>query len=382
MMTYNVDTCDSLTNGAFGEVLGYKFDKNGLVKQVFVHFYDKDCGKGRRRNFSQLQTQFPGKNVTPVDLMEFQYSLSKKGNDATATVIQFPLKLAFAATAHKVQGQTVKKPNYLVVDLRKVREAAQAYVILSRVQALCQLFILEEVCAHTIRANDRAMEELDRMKSIALNLKQDSRPSFISCNIRSTSKNFHDFSKATGVKEAEVLCIQETWLASSAIYANLLEDQGFKQHNNSVGRGRGITTFYKSHFEVEEDVTKPDYQMTKLRSDFIDIINVYRSTGGDNKDFIEDLCSLLNSKKQTLILGDMNICYNSENTNKVFVMLQNLGFKQLVKYPSHLEGRLIDHVFYYCPDGGVSYKVLQQAQYYTDHDLIKVVKGNEFLLAM
>ena len=170
MMTYNIDTCDSLTNGAFGEVLGYRFDKNRAIKQVYVHFYDEDCGKFRRKNFVDLQKQFPGKNVTPVDKMEFQYSLSKKGNNNNATIIQFPLKLAFAATAHKIQGQTIRKPNYLVVDLRKVREAAQAYVILSRVQALSQLFILGDTCAHTIRSNDKAMEELNRMQAVALNL--------------------------------------------------------------------------------------------------------------------------------------------------------------------------------------------------------------------
>ena len=83
--------------------------------------------------------------MTPIERLEFSYSLNRKGKgtNASATAIQFPLKLAFAATSHKVQGQTVKKPNNLVVDLQTVREPAQAYVILSRVQALSQIFILE-----------------------------------------------------------------------------------------------------------------------------------------------------------------------------------------------------------------------------------------------
>ena len=66
------------------------------------------------------------------------------------TATQFPLRLAFAATAHKVQGQTVKKPNHLVLNLKTVREAAQAYVMLSRVQELNQLFILDSVYANKI----------------------------------------------------------------------------------------------------------------------------------------------------------------------------------------------------------------------------------------
>ena len=95
---------------------------------------------------------FPSKNLTPIELLEFSYSISWKKNNTNSLAIatQFPLKLAFAATSHKIQGQTVKKPNHLVVDLRTVREPAQAYVILSRVQALSQLFILESVCPKKI----------------------------------------------------------------------------------------------------------------------------------------------------------------------------------------------------------------------------------------
>ena len=45
MLTYNIDTCDCLTNGALGEVLGYEFHKEGSIRKVYVQFYDKDCGR-------------------------------------------------------------------------------------------------------------------------------------------------------------------------------------------------------------------------------------------------------------------------------------------------------------------------------------------------
>ena len=102
-------------------------------------------------------------------------------------------------------------------------------------------------------------------KRVALNLRNGSKPNFISCNVQSLPKHYSDISKASGVQEAEIVCIQETWLNPSTNVNNFLEDKGFEQHNNSVGRGKGISTFYKSDYTVEKDVTKPNYQMTKLK---------------------------------------------------------------------------------------------------------------------
>ena len=315
MMTFNVDTCDCLTNGAFGEVLGFKFDSVGEVAQVYVHFYDEECGKARRKYYVGLQLKYPGKNVTPVDLMEYQYSLSKKAtatSSKNATAVQFPLRLAFAATAHKVQGQTIKKPNFLVVDLRRVREAAQAYVILSRVQSLTQLFILEDVCIDKIYASSLALDELARMNQVALNLKQRGKNIIISGNIRSLKKNFENLSKSSIIKDACVICLQETWLDQSETEYEVNDRKGLIQHNNAVGRGKGISTLYQSNFEVKKVIRTPSYQITKIISDARDIIHVYRSSGAIIANFLLDLSQMITLNKHTLILGDFNICYNSE----------------------------------------------------------------------
>ena len=71
MLTYNIDTCDSLTNGAFGEVVGLDLDSNGQMKEVFVHFFNPECGQEARKNLMILQKRFPGKNVIGIKPIEF-----------------------------------------------------------------------------------------------------------------------------------------------------------------------------------------------------------------------------------------------------------------------------------------------------------------------
>ena len=69
-------------------------------------------------------------------------SKSKKYVLSTAMVIQFPLRLAFACTAHKIQGATIPKPQKAIINVSDTFAAAMVYVMLSRVCKLEQIFIL------------------------------------------------------------------------------------------------------------------------------------------------------------------------------------------------------------------------------------------------
>ena len=58
-----------------------------------------------------------------VERYNLTYTLSgRAGVGSTANLVQFPLRLAHALTAHKTQGQTYKMPMTITVDLRDVFE--------------------------------------------------------------------------------------------------------------------------------------------------------------------------------------------------------------------------------------------------------------------
>merc|ERR1712002_770514 len=121
MLTYNVNTIDSLTNGALGKVIGFEKSANDTFKSVLVQFNDEKVGREKRKNNSTfLQQKYPGIPVTPISGIEFRFNLSKNptSQNDLMTAVQFPLKLAFACTAHKMQGSTILKPNPLVADLK------------------------------------------------------------------------------------------------------------------------------------------------------------------------------------------------------------------------------------------------------------------------
>ena len=141
---------------------------------------------------------------------------------------------------------------------------------------------------------------------------------------------------------------------------------GWKQHNNSVGRGKGISTLYNDLYILDRDIKETHYQMTKIKSDSMTIINLYRSEGAVTTSFLDDLLSLL-SKEETVIVGDFNLCFVDQRNHQIFRTLESLGFNQLVKKPTHIKGRMIDLVF-----SKVSFEIIQQSPFFTDHDILLV----------
>ena len=193
MMTANVDTKDSLTNGTFGEIIDFEKQDNRKISAILVEFKQEKNGRELRKRKPDLQKKYPGRNITAIKKYEQEYTLTGKAKSGTiARAIQFPVRLSFAATTHKVQGMTIKKPHCQVIDLRARLQANQAYIMLNRVQELNHLFILGYLPKEKIFASSEALTELERMKKKALNNKMMEKAVVTSMNIYSLKKHFQD----------------------------------------------------------------------------------------------------------------------------------------------------------------------------------------------
>ena len=351
-LTYNIDTLDCLTNGTRGEVVDFIRNAFGLVEKVLVKFDEPHQGRNKRESQPKLAELYPGS--TSIERVLFQYSLSKRANNVSncAKVIQFPLKLSFAATAHGFQGQTVYKPNKTVNNFKSIFGPAQGYVMMSRVETLDQLFVLDILPDNKFYASPHALKELERLERISVNKNPPAwEQDFSWCkkitllNCRSLMKHIEDLRRDKIIAFSDIICLNETWLKNNNV-EECLKLIGYELHLNSMGDGKGVGTYYKTATMIPEtDITKPLTQISLLSSPELNVINLYRSQGMDNTELANDLKTLINEDKLTIICGDFNLCYVEQRNNEVTRVLEQAGFSQLVQEGTHFKGGHIDHIY-------------------------------------
>ena len=138
MLLSNLDVSAGLANGARG------------VVEEFV--------RAPSRSVDGVLVRWASGKTTTVDR---DAKTVEEGGREVFSRSQFPLRLAWAVTIHKAQGQTL---DLLEVDLRGCREFGQAYVAVSRATAMKKLRVLN-FDPSVVRAHPRAVEYVDRLLS-------------------------------------------------------------------------------------------------------------------------------------------------------------------------------------------------------------------------
>jgi hypothetical protein len=270
MVIKNIDTIDCLTNGAMGIIVDIVY-RNCEVYCLLVKFAGEKTGSMRRLLYAPM---LKGReSLTPIMMVEHTYQLPSKTNikkhHVQCTLQQFPLRLAFGVTAHKVQGHTFAKGNTVVLNLsRKKFPDGMIYVMLSRNCNLEDILINRKIQASEINCSqiakntnnvitERHFERLSSENSPNITLL------FGFLNIRSLKKHFLDIFDFSNLHNFDFFCVCETWLQCDENIEGL-NLPGYLVHNNPAGRGKGLAIYYRKG-RIIKNFNSNDFQITAMR---------------------------------------------------------------------------------------------------------------------
>ena len=147
--------------------------------------------------------------------------------------------------------------------------------------------------------------------------------------------------------------------------------EGYTKSLQKKGMGKGIGTYVrKEKVELGESVSEIRFQINQTIHVSVDIIGIYRSQGGSAQEVLNQLVTLIDEGRDTLVVGDFNICYRENINNRLIQGLLNMQFRQLVYEPTHIRGRIIDHVYFRSGENLVLPTVERYSPYYSDHDAL------------
>ena len=144
--------------------------------------------------------------------------------------------------------------------------------------------------------------------------------------------------------KSNFICLAETWLNEDEI----IEMEGWNFYNSSMGRGKGCCVFSKNQVQctlIGKFATE-DFSLLSLKIyERIQLYVIYLSqTNNSVKDRLwEKIRDFRDENLQLMLIGDFNI-----DARKFDVLTQHFlhnAMIQLVNEPTHIEGRIIDHVW-------------------------------------
>ena len=370
MLVSNIDVADCLSNGQLGTLVDTVKGANGVVKWLMIKFKNVNVGKEWRQRHPGLAEIYPG--CTGVEKLSWDYNLKEEG-PRHINIYQFPIKVAFAVTAHKIQGQSILKPAKVAIDLAGIKSSSQAYVMLSRVEDIQQIGIMGEFKDSSVRIDKNALAELQKMNERSMNRNptpwRDGKAAvrIAALNVMNLRHNHKYLVEDPTLKFADIVCLSETWLSNGEEGFSM---GGYDVAYNSVGEGKGVAAFYKAEiFHHRAECRLGRAQMIMFESPAADVIVIYCSKGQSLEEVADKVDEWRDPAKMTVVCGDINVCLKKEERNKLTVELESMGFAQLNEEATHVAGGHIDHM-YVTKEAAGKTSLERYTPFYSDHDAL------------
>ena len=274
-------------------------------------------------------------------------------------------------------------PKGVSTNLNECFQAAMAYVILSRIADILQLF-LKEFDQAKIYCNTLAKAEALKLRARAINFQETewntAKPGIVricTINANSLQKHYKDLIKDEFIIQSDIICIQESWLEED------LKDPINSFHHFYVhGRSKGITLMSRTKPLYVVPFQSENCSILKATYYDFEIMNLYRFASSTNiNQFTTDVLSHLDTSKTTVILTDSNLDYLKSPGNHFSSSLNTMGFQQMITKPTHELGGLLDQVYFYSPCQEASCKLYKaHSLFWSDHTCQAVILSTSPLL--
>ena len=368
MITFNINITDSIVNGTTGTIVDF-VKSNGCIQSILILFDDKDAGFAQRCANKHISLEnYP--DATPIFKTSLEYIPTSKKSGSShgckVKVTQFALRLSWASTCHKVQGDTIPLGLNLVANGHENIPAAMQYVMMSRVSDIENLYISKNFDLDKVRCIKKSLQEKERLDGL-FDQKVVKEYDLTFMNIRSLRANYQDLLCEPLVVNSKVLCLAETWIYPKEENSELNKLPSNKRATfSSFGRGKGCCLFYDKGqcYENVKNHSSESFQMIGgLLNNSIQVYVIYISKEASLESVVQILKEWMKSGPK-LVIGDFNIEASQINVLSKFMISQ--GLKQIVKRPTHIAGGIIDHC-YISSDMQNSVKIDYFFPYYTDH---------------
>ena len=242
MVIANVNIKDSIVNGSLGTVIDFvkvvskneKGEDVEEVRSIIVVFDDPETGLEQIANyrFDEELRKYESLKGVPIFRSNLMYHAPYRKNNTKShgcqvQIKQFPLKLAWASTAHKVQGVTIKKGTNIVIHGHEKIPDGMYYLMLSRSEDISQIFLempkargKSETISLKIKANPYSLQENENLVNRSIvSLYKEKHVNIFMVNIASLQNKIIDLTNDVYAQVSDHICVVETWLDANTNYS-------------------------------------------------------------------------------------------------------------------------------------------------------------------